>query len=131
MAKTGNNEPIITHYAFSVFPLLHHYYSLLLIITCYYMLGTPELADENVTSLAAAAARAAACSNQAQAYDPLTVTVATPDLLPYAPAGPGQAWPTSPNSHWPGRGTALLARCSHRQRAVFTSPAGYGGAGAD
>ena len=38
MAKTGNNEPIITHYAFSVFPLLHGYYPLsplLPIITCY------------------------------------------------------------------------------------------------
>ena len=39
MAKTGNNEPIITHYAFSVFPLLHGYYPLLPllpIITCYW-----------------------------------------------------------------------------------------------
>ena len=37
MAKTGNNEPIITYYAFSEFPLLHGYYPLLPllpIITC-------------------------------------------------------------------------------------------------
>ena len=38
MAKTGNNELIITYYASSLFSLLHCYYPLLLlllIITCY------------------------------------------------------------------------------------------------
>ena len=48
MAKTGNNEPIITHYAFSVFPLLHCYYPLLPllpIITCY-QLGNLQMSRQ-------------------------------------------------------------------------------------
>ena len=45
IAKTGNNELIITFYALSLFSLLQCYYPLLSIITHYYLLPTGQLAD--------------------------------------------------------------------------------------